>query len=580
MKESFPVIQPNAHTEFSFSESFLARHEPEILQAIERSLKIDKRFLSKSHCKEAYIINIESDTAYIKVLCICAVETESGSEIAEYIVDCAGSISKRLEDLFFRGVCKRYPSFSEDRYLPDNLIPEIRQADLDKVAEQILRKVYPRALSYAVPLPVATFAKELGLHIEYAGIDPDGEILGQIFFESATTTVYRPDGVAQILSVTPGTIIAGGKFPYCLATAPQSRNTVIHECVHWMLHRAAFMLSATAESKAAMMACRNISAASNNQTRTPLEQMEWQANALAPRLLMPAWAVRFVAERWMHKLERLPLKLRMERVIEHVSAHFETSKQMTKIRLLELGYQDAALAFNYSNKEQYEIEPIQIAREYYRNPVFRNALSDGQYAYIDKCFVLRNLKYIERDDAGTLRLTPYAKKHLSECCLSFQKKRAPIPAWNGMYRGHAEDAVFMEGSKAELDPGELKALNALLQSLPASFGGTLTAHMKRKHFTDMRLADATLLSDKTIRNYRNSPFGQVLLSTSVALCVGLHLHPVLSYNMVDKTSNKFIPTLEHTAYQIILQTMTFKTIYECNDFLKSLGIRPLTGKEE
>ena len=149
-----------------------------------------------------------------------------------------------------------------------------------------------------------------------------------------------------------------------------------------------------------------------------------------------------------------------------------------------------------------------------------------------------------------------------------------------MYRGHAEDAVFMEGSKAELDPGELKALNALLQSLPASFGGTLTAHMKRKHFTDMRLADATLLSDKTIRNYRNSPFGQVLLSTSVALCVGLHLHPVLSYNMVDKTSNKFIPTLEHTAYQIILQTMTFKTIYECNDFLKSLGIRPLTGKEE
>ena len=141
-----------------------------------------------------------------------------------------------------------------------------------------------------------------------------------------------------------------------------------------------------------------------------------------------------------------------------------------------------------------------------------------------------------------------------------------------------EETIFIEKPSMQENAKHIAALQQLLQTLPVSFGETLYVHMKRKHYTDMRLANASLLSSKMVHEYRTKPYSNIKIGTTVALCVGLHLHPLLSYDLIEKTANRFVPTLEHTAYQLILQTMTDKTIYECNDFLNSLGIAPLTGK--
>ena len=74
MKQSFSTSLSLIQERYSFSESFLSCHKQEIRQAIEQALRIKKIQLLSHHCQEAYIHAIEKDTAYIKVLCVCAIK--------------------------------------------------------------------------------------------------------------------------------------------------------------------------------------------------------------------------------------------------------------------------------------------------------------------------------------------------------------------------------------------------------------------------------------------------------------------------------------------------------------------------
>ena len=363
---------------FSFSQMFLSRFSDRLRQSLIEHLHIYKGVLKGTKYQRVSIVGIEKDTVYISVLCTCAIEQNGADRICELVMDCAADVKDQYNSIFVRCICEPITVYHGEQILPDDLIPNLHKQDLDKLAEKILREYYPRAMNYAVALPVETFALKLGCHVEYKNINPKNEIYGKVFFADSATTVYSLDGTPGIQPVKRGTIFVNHTFP----EAPISRNTVIHECVHWLLHRYAFAFLYSQSEEKAMVDSRNTNAFASESCKSALDRREWQANALAPRILLPAWETRFIAEQWMDKFKRLAPRLRMERVIEHVSSHFKVSKQMTKIRLLELGYKEAELAFDYNAKEQYEIEPIQIAREYYRNPVFREALSDGQYAYV------------------------------------------------------------------------------------------------------------------------------------------------------------------------------------------------------
>ena len=81
--------------------------------------------------------------------------------------------------------------------------------------------------------------------------------------------------------------------------------------------------------------------------------MEWQANALAPRILMPEWSTRMLTDQWLRRMEKLSPKYRMDRIVEKLSSHFEVSRSLARIRLIELGYPDAELG--YTAPTQFEI---------------------------------------------------------------------------------------------------------------------------------------------------------------------------------------------------------------------------------
>ena len=517
------------------------------------------------------------DLLYFDVLYACLL---SGSQVT-LIASCYFDLSAGFQELHVESVVPIWDGYKPKPALPDDLIPIITKNALDLAASSIVRSLYPRALDHAIPIRVNCIVQKLGLTVVDIPFDPDQSIFGKIFFEDAYTVAEDPEtGIMSIIPVTAGTIFVN-KLPGEIADERIRNNTIIHECVHWLFHRPAFLLAKAWKQDESAIACRRTTSQAAHREWSSIDRMEWQANSLAPRVLMQAWATRYIADNLILRYSGLSPLLGMEKTIDDLSHHFNVSRQLAKIRMEELGYEHAKTAFSYYDRKTYTIPFENAAREIARNKAFRNALATGAYEYADQCFVLRDRRYLWRDNDGILHLTPYAKRHPDLCCLSFVSRRGNREMQSGMLRDGLEDEVFVPGSSvsAEQINKTIKRIYEIRNALPLSFGETLVAHMQRKGFTVEQLSEASLVSLKQIQRYRNQLNPVVPMNKAVALCIGLKLHPILAEDLIHKAGLTFNSSYAHTAYYSLLLCMTNSSIYECNAMLKSMGI-PCFGKEE
>ena len=576
MSNACVVRYEQAHS-VSFADMVRDRFSSQLYAELARYAKLQSIDLQNVALGEVIVTGMERDVLYAHVYFDCKVN-ESGSLIRKpFVADCYFNIQDGFQQIHFRCIGPTWPTFQIKQSLPDDLVPSIAKDQLDDVARALLKDLYPNALRNAIPVPAVSVAHRLGLSVHYAGLDPNDEILGKIYFEDSTAAVQdSADGRSRILAVKRGTMLINrrpdGRFDPRI-----SNNTILHECVHWMLHRQAYELQKAYDPQLTAIACRRASALNRSREWTALDRMEWQANALAPRILMPEWSTRMYTDQWIRRMEKVPPKLRMDRIVEKLSCYYEVSRSLARIRLIELGYQDAKLG--YAAPVQYKIDFQDAMQEFLRNESFRNVLAAGEYAYVDKHFCIRDSRYIFRGDDGVLHLSAYAKSHLAECCLAFDVQRRSAWTQDGMLRDKRQTAQYVE---AAFDTQHLtkttRDVNRILMSLPSSFGATLEAHMQRTGMTQERLAEASLITDRRIRTYCVNE-QMVPLPRVVALCIGLKLHPIFAFDLVKKAGYLFNQTPEHVAYQMILVSMTYNSIYECNDYLKTLGLKPI-GKEE
>ena len=173
--------------------------------------------------------------------------------------------------------------------LSDTLIPIIRKVDLERTAEKFLRRYCPEALKRPVPVDPSVICAHMGLTVAERQLSPGRSVFGQIVFfdtESSKAGTIYVDPLANYIN-------RGGN----LATS------IIHECVHWDFHRKAFALNRLCHTGTTEMLCT-----SDNDDAGALENsislMEWQANALAPRIQMPLSTFRRQAEATIAMLQQ------------------------------------------------------------------------------------------------------------------------------------------------------------------------------------------------------------------------------------------------------------------------------------
>lgn len=572
----------------------------DITGTVSNELKFDVVVSAEIEIKERHRSDVESDMMgqWFRVACSC-------------------DISNGINNFRIHGFSIYYRNRSKKPgLLSDYLVPIIHKKDMDSIAENFLRQYYPEALTAPISIDIFKLTERMGLTVRQEHLTKTGSLFGQIFFADSVVPCFDTEaGKYKNVSVEEGTILVDPDvfFMYTLGTY---RSTVVHECVHWSLHRRFFELEKLYNPEAKSIQCQVQEGRKEEKKRTPLEWMEWQANLLTPRILMPAAQTRA-------KIKELFPVVRgaangagevdiLERVIVALADHFDVSKQMAKIRMIDLGYKEAEGVLNYKQSGYiqsyvtkgpgkdltYDVEPLDIAFSFATNPQFRAMIEAGRYVYVSHHLCINDPKYIQ-SAFGLAYMTPYALDHMDECCLTFQvtrRKRKDYGATYytecGLFRQALEEdeveasylhnafnqAVDDVASKSKDFQETVKTVNGILRSLPPTFAGTLDEHMKRLNLTNEALADLSLINEDMIRRYRSEK-REPKLPTVVALCVGLNLPAQLGMDLVAKAGFSFKPTEEHTAYWTILSTMTQNSIYECNEMLRAMNVRELAKEQ-
>lgn len=490
--------------------------------------------------------------------------------------DCRVDVDQKFENFQVHNVEVYSGQKYNDNPLSDSLVPVFRKTDLDNVANDFLEKYYPEALVKPQALDVDVLTNRLGVTAKAAKLSKDCSIFGAMVFVDTTVRIVSENAYEEV-PVSAGTLFYDPNV-FFLRTLGSVRNTIVHECVHWVYHRKAMALERMFNPEVTDIRCQ-VEEVSEKQLqsskRNPLDWMEWHANALAPRILMPRSSFQKYAEYTLRELLIQNQTQRVSDVIEEaisdLATFFGVSKLSAKLRFIDLGYEEARGAYDYQNStyvpsyafakgsiknnQSFTLSALDLASVYAVDLVQQGTLHQlieaGAVKHVEYSLCLNDPKYIEEDEDGFLSLTDYARKHRDECCFKFElefKKTATFGKMSQTYLfkkqveeliphiryDATENGEILDKAKTlELQSQHSKALSTLLEELPGSFSKSLVRVMQVRGVTVEQLAEDSKVSTRTIQRYRNEQCTHDK-DTVLNICVGLKLPVLLAENLLSK----------------------------------------------
>lgn len=590
---TYMVPEPNGYIEFDDFELYRVNYEI-----------IDNAKLSIEIIVIAYVVVRQYIAGEMEV----DTKPKYTSVFAEIVLD-SGIKSFKIYNAEFKS--DQYRT-SQNLQLSKDWVPYIRKKDFDNLAEEFLKKYYPQALKQPTPISVESITSAMGLTIHHEKISVDDSIIGQMVFKNTVLEVIE-DGNLISKQFNKGSILVDKDVVF-KRNVGSFNNTVIHECVHWELHKIFHevkMILDKDHSYASSWAEENFS---DSSMWSPLDWTEWHANGIAPRILMPKKQTRIKIRELYRTLTLVnPDMSRSElvqEVVDNLADFFNVSKQAAKIRMIDLGFKEAIGVYNYLDDRYmhnfafeleafdkgstYTITSNDLCFEYCSNESFRQVIDKNRFMYIDNHLCLKDKKYIEFTKKGPV-MTDYAYEHMDECCLLFKvksKNKGTITDESyydyvlnrGVTKESDIKADFVDIIQSphlmdQLPPTEMvklaKSISDLLRSLPFEFSGTLRSHRKRKKCTQPFLANLVGISDRTLRDYETDDENLPKLELTLAFCFALKLLPQLSDDMLKKAGHQLTIAPHHQVYRMLLSTSYYKPLSEINSILQAAELKTL-----
>jgi len=527
-----------------------------------------------------------------------------------FLLRCKGDLDVSLDDFEITAISTYSQKSKMPKPLSDALVPVIYKEELDNVANDFLQRYYPEALKTPMAVDPSKLAEKMGLDVKLQDITEDLSIFGQVFFQDSEAEFYDPDKDELVLtSVKAGTIFVDPKA-YFLRNLGSVNNTIVHECVHWDKHRKAFELERLYNSSASKIKCQVVGGIKGSN-KEATDWMEWHATALTPRIQMPLAMFKTKAFEFI-KLYRQQLGTSelidvMEPVIDALAAFFCVSRIAAKIRMVDVGYEEAIGTFTYldgryikphgfkkgflKRNQTFSIGAVDAAIQSMTNPELNALVKDGSYQYVDAHFVLNHPKYLEQDLFGNTRLTDYARTHMDECCIIFDlsidstvteryhsecflnRDESSKISFSIRYGGGYEHSS--QEKKVKLLADELAENNRMYSELPTSYTSCLKMVKEWRNVTFKELEERTMLSERTIRRIVNGE-EQGSINSLILICLGLHLPPAISNHIISNSPVSLnLTNPNHQWYHFALTHLSGQTVDEIRSFLQQHGADPL-----
>lgn len=509
--------------------------------------------------------------------------------------------------------------FKSDQYkksrnlkLSIDWVPYIRKKDFDDIAEKFLRKYYPQALTQPTPVPVETIVSEMGLSIHQEKLTIDNSVFGKMVFKDTDVEVIEDE---QLVSkhFNKGSILVDKDVVFKWNVGSYN-NTVIHECVHWELHKVFHEVKMVLDKDHSQVSSCTEENLADSSMWTSLDWMEWQANGIAPRILMPKVQTRIKIRELFQTLTLVNPDISrselVQEVVDNLATFFEVSRQAAKIRMIDLGFKEANGVYNYLDDRymhnfafeleafdkgsSYTITSNDLCFEYCFNESFRQIIDRNKFIYVDNHLCLKDKKFIYMTKDGPI-MTDYAYEHMDECCLIFKVKSKNFTSISNetyydyiLNRGVTKEseikADFVDilqnpSLMDQLPPLDMmklgKKISELLKELPFEFSGTLRSHRKRKNCTQPFLAKLVGITERTLRDYETLEDNLPRLELTLSFCFALKLRPELSDDMIKKAGHQLTISPPHQVYKMLLSTSYYKPLGEINSILQATEMKTL-----
>lgn len=589
---------------------FVAEHSYQLDLTYTRVKYPDAALLEDMILEYTTNIRVKEDHLLFDAVVSCTInlmgESDRGStycDISQWLeISCDAVITDKVDALNIVSVSRytgNHVHKEDGQVTSKNIVPIIYGKDLEDEATTFLEQFYPQALITPMAVPIAEIATTMGLEI-FQGyrISDDFSVFGQICFSSGEVEVYDLFKCHKsTLSVRRGTILIDA-CTFWERNLGCVNNTIAHEVYHWYKHRMyAAIKNILNGSK--VIACRcpsSMTYPSEKGEWTDEQYMEWQANNMAPRILMPIKPFQSkVRELYKnYDYENTPLKIQVIIcVADELAKFYGVSRQSALIRMIETGFKEAAGAYHYNSGHHCYINREDAFYAYSNDPEFRHLIDSGLFRYVDGYFVIDDAAYIEHDESGTYSLTDYAWSHLEECTLRFTSKKIdrtdghkhlPIeimhhdnpeyelskfdPKQNSSVISEAIEKKRQEFERQKaarkITLGESKTCWQLMYEIIESKG------MSKSHFCSI-----TGLGEEVYRKAQKNHKTTPNLRTIVAFARGLDLGIEVTEKLLQSAGHAFDDSDEHQALRFCITGFSGCPIEECNAFLISYGYAPL-----
>ena len=504
-------------------------------------------------------------------------------------------------------------SFNKENALSKYLVPYVSSKDLDHHAERFLKKYCPKALEAPIRLPVGEVLEAMCLTVHFAPLQ-DG-VFGRTYFKDATVDIFNDEHNIETTHIEEGTILVNPDA-FFMRNIGSARNTIIHECVHWDMHYKFFELQKLLNPEISSIACAVVENYEKPKDALSEEYswMEWQANALAPKILIPAKTGRAkfieIYTTLSQSMPDTPNAELMEYTVKQFAEFFDVSEVAAKIRAIELGFDQAAGVLNYVDGKK--CPPFSFTKGTLKKdqtfvidwtnailapliaPELMDDIKEGRFLHVNGMMVINDPKYISVKNERA-ELTEYALAHADECCLVFDRttrlsdkyddsfyricflcrdvdSKSFVEAKYNPREGRNED-VQKRAREMVTIAAEAKRVSDILAEVPSSFCGTLDYHVRRRGYTNEKMEERTGISYRMIQDYRNKKDAKPTLQSVLALCIGLNLHPSFAYDLINKAGyNIMIPSEEYLIYRYLIDNHHMENIFMWNEKLHDAGI--------
>ena len=477
------------------------------------------------------------------------------------------------------------------------LLPIIK--DYDEVGKMILERYYPEGLEPGEKVSGVDLVERLGLRVTYKYYAPDSELMGQIFFDKTEIMAKNHrKGVLRKYPVRPGEIVLN---LWNCDTDAKLDGTLVHECTHFVLNTPFYMLQKIARGTQMKAAGRTVRR-EPKQVYTVMDWAERQAEKMPAYIMMPESVIRQWADDRLTAIgDRTSETIHF--LVNELAEKYKVSRQMAKIRLIELGYPEAEGVFNYLDDHYipdygcttwkkgvtYTI-PREQARLLMRESAqFAALIKSGKYVYVEGHFCLNTTENVWRSSKGQAWMTCSARKRVDECCLSFKVKSK---RYDAEYRGDQAARktevvdkylckytfVTEPGTEERIKENKLfiddvERWGDVIETLPQNPNSGLKKLMELKGITETELSLRLGCSPGFVSKMKTNP--NLSREHMVALCIACKVPYRVSRKIFERSVYRLTSSSRDQLMEAFLEYPELITVERANEILIQAGYEPL-----